>query len=148
GNTPRSTVGTVTEIYDYLRIVFARLGQAHCPTCDVPVETQTTDEVIDRVTGMPEGTRLLLLAPLVVEVGDSYEKFWGRLRSQGFRRVRVDGVTHMLDAVPEMDRRRKHDVAVVVDRVTVSRDARKRIAESIEGALDLGKGWLHVARMT
>lgn len=148
GNTPRSTVGTVTEIYDYLRIVFARLGQAHCPECDVPVETQTTDEVIDRVTGMPEGTRLLLLAPLVVEVGDSYEKFWGRLRSQGFRRVRVDGVTHMLYAVPEMDRRRKHDVAVVVDRVTVSRDARKRIAESIEGALDLGKGWLHVARMT
>ncbi|MGE5195647.1 MAG: excinuclease ABC subunit UvrA, partial [Deltaproteobacteria bacterium] len=145
GNTPRSTVGTVTEIYDYLRILFARLGKAHCPVCDVPIETQTTDDVIDRVLERPAGARLLLLAPLLVEVGHSYERLWERLRSQGFRRVRVDGTTHTLDAVPEMDRRRKHEVAVVVDRVTVSRDARKRIADSVEAALDLGQGWLHVA---
>src|SRR5262249_27428684 len=137
GNTPRSTVGTVTEIYDYLRVLFARLGKAHCPVCDVPVETQTTDDVIDRILARPAGSRLLLLAPLLVEVGHSYERLWERLRSQGFRRVRVDGSTHTLDAVPEMDRRRKHDVAVVVDRVTVSREARKRIADSVEAALDL-----------
>jgi excinuclease ABC subunit A len=147
GNTPRSTVGTVTEIYDYLRVLFARLGQAHCPVCEVPVETQTTDDVIDRLVGKPAGARLLLLGPLLVEVGHSYERLWERLRSQGFRRVRVDGVTYTLDAVPEMDRRRKHEVAVVVDRVTVSRDARKRIADSVEAALDLGQGWIHVAEI-
>ena len=147
GNSPRSTVGTVTEIYDYLRILFARLGKAHCPVCDVPVETQTTDEVIERVTGRPVGSKLLLLAPLLVEVGHSYDRLWERLRSQGFRRVRVDGLTYTLDAVPEMDRRRKHEVTVVIDRVTVSREARKRIAESIEAALDLGQGWLHVAQI-
>ncbi len=147
GNTPRSTVGTVTEIYDYLRVLFARLGKPNCPACDMPVETQTTDDVIERIVGRPAGTRMLLLAPLLVEVGHSYERLWERLRSQGFRRVRVDGLTHMLEAVPEMDRRRKHDVAVVVDRVTVSRDARKRIADSVEAALDLGHGWLHIAEI-
>ncbi len=147
GNTPRSTVGTVTEIYDYLRILFARLGKAQCPVCDVPIETQTIDEVISRILERPTGARLLLLAPLLVDVGHSYERLWERLRSQGFRRVRVDGATHSLDAVPEMDRRRKHEVTVVVDRVTVSRDARKRIADSVEAALDLGQGWLHVAEI-
>ena len=80
-------------------------------------------------------------------MGHSYERLWERLRSQGFRRVRVDGVTYTLDAVPEMDRRRKHEVAVVVDRVAVSRDARKRIADSIEAALDLGQNWLHIAEI-
>ena len=147
GNTPRSTVGTTTELYDYLRILFARLGKAHCPDCGVPVETQTTDEVIERVLKHAPGTRLLLLAPMAVEVGQSYDKVWERLQGQGFRRVRVDGATYTLDAVPEMDRRRKHDVAIVVDRISVARDARKRIAESIESALDLGQGWLHVARI-
>jgi len=147
GNTPRSTVGTVTELYDYLRILFARLGKPHCPVCDVPVETQTTDEVIDRIAGRPAGARLLLLAPLLVEVGHSYEKLWERLRSQGFRRVRVDGVTHTLDAVPQMDRRRKHEVTVVIDRVTVTGGGRKRIADSVEAALDLGQGWIHVAQI-
>ncbi len=147
GNTPRSTVGTTTELYDYLRILFARLGKAHCPECGVPVETQTTDEVIERVLAQPPGARLLLLAPIAVDVGHSYEQLWKRLQGQGFRRVRVDGLTHLLNAVPEMDRRRKHEVAIVVDRISVARDARKRIAESIESALDLGQGWLHVARI-
>ncbi len=148
GNTPRSTVGTTTELYDYLRILFARLGKANCPACGIPVETQSTDEVIERILANPPGTRLLLLAPIAVEVGQAYDKVWKRLQEQGFRRVRVDGVTHTIDAVPEMDRRRKHDVAIVVDRISVARDARKRIAESIESALDLGQGWLHVARIS
>jgi excinuclease ABC subunit A len=147
GNTPRSTVGTTTELYDYLRILFARLGKAHCPTCGVPVETQTTDEVIERILSQPRGAKLLLLAPMAVEVGQSYEKLWERLQGQGFRRVRVDGLTYQVDAVPEMDRRRKHEVAIVVDRIVVAREARKRIAESIASALDLGRGWLHVARI-
>jgi excinuclease ABC subunit A len=144
GNSPRSTVGTTTELYDYLRILFARLGHAHCPACGIPVETQTTDEVIERLLKKPAGTKLLLLAPLVVEVGGSYERLWVRLTEQGFRRVRVDGLTYTVDAVPEMDRRRKHEVAVVADRVTIGRETRQRIAESVESALDLGQGWLHV----
>ncbi|MSR57568.1 MAG: excinuclease ABC subunit UvrA [Planctomycetaceae bacterium] len=147
GNTPRSTVGTVTEIYDYLRILFARLGRSWCPECNEPVESQTTDEVIEKILKLPEGTRILLLAPQEVAVGNSYERLWERLQSQGFRRVRVDGATHAIDQVPEFDRRRKHDVEIVVDRLTVSRSARGRIAESVEAALDLGRGWLHVARV-
>jgi excinuclease ABC subunit A len=147
GNTPRSTVGTTTELYDYLRILFARLGRAHCPTCGIPVETQTTDEVIERILKKPVGSKLLLLAPLVVEVGGSYDRLWERLKGQGFRRVRVNGETYTVDAVPEMDRRRKHDVAVVADRVTIGRETRKRIAESVASALDMGQGWLHVVEV-
>ncbi|MBS0265776.1 MAG: excinuclease ABC subunit UvrA, partial [Planctomycetes bacterium] len=147
GNTPRSTVGTTTEIYDYLRILLARLGQAYCPTCGIPVDTQATDEVIARILKKPSGIRLMLLAPLVVEVGGSYERLWERLATQGFRRVRVNGVTYTVDAVPEMDRRRKHEVAVVADRITIGKDPRKRIAESVASALDLGQGWLHVVEV-
>ena len=145
GNTPRSTVGTVTEIYDYLRILFARLGTQHCPDCGVPVQSQTTDDVIDKLMelGAVDGrgsrvegqrktkkdssssltlnpTRLLILAPQEVTVGQQYEKLWERLREQGYRRVRIDGVTHTLDEVPEIDRKRKHAVEIVVDRVTIS----------------------------
>jgi excinuclease ABC subunit A len=147
GHTPRSTVGTVTEIYDYLRILFARLGQPYCPECQIPVQTQTTDEVLDKLLKLPEGTRLLLLAPEEVEVGDSYEKLWDKLRGQGFLRVRVDGTTYRIDDVPEFDRRRKHQVEIVVDRVTIARGARSRIADSVESALDLGKGLLRVAHV-
>ena len=146
GNTPRSTVGTVTEIYDYLRILFARLGKSWCPDCGIPVESQTTDQVIDKIMKYPEGTRALLLAPQQVEVGDSYQKLWDRLKGQGFRRVRVDGTTYSLDVAPEFDRRRKHEVEIVVDRITIARGGRARLADSVEAALDLGRGWLHVAR--
>ena len=120
GNTPRSTVGTVTEIYDYLRILFARLGTQHCPDCGVPVQSQTTDDVIDRLMEHAAGTRLLVLAPQEVTVGQQYEKLWERLREQGYRRVRINGVTHTLDEVPEIDRKRKHAVEIVVDRVTLA----------------------------
>ena len=122
GNTPRSTVGTVTEIYDYLRILFARLGTQHCPDCGVPVQSQTTDDVIDRLMEHAAGTRLLVLAPQEVTVGQQYEKLWERLREQGYRRVRINGVTHTLDEVPEIDRKRKHAVEIVVDRVTIRHD--------------------------
>ena len=162
GNTPRSTVGTVTEIYDYMRILFARLGTQHCPDCHVPVQTQTVDDVIDKLLEMGSdtakgrvskttpkeaaATRLLILAPQEVTVGQQYAKLWERLAEQGFRRVRIDGVTCTLDEVPEIDRKRKHAVEIVVDRVTVSADAgRSRLAESVELAFDLGKGLIRVA---
>jgi len=145
GNTPRSTVGTVTEIYDYLRILYARLGTLYCPDCGIPVETQTTDEVISRILSHPEGAKLAILAPQEVAVGQSYDALWSRLQSQGFLRARVDGTTYRLDEMPSIDRRRKHQVEVVVDRVAVSAKGRSRIAGSVETALDLGKGMIYIA---
>ena len=148
GNTPRSTVGTVTEIYDYLRILMARLGQPYCPDCDVPVGTQTVDQVIDKIMAEPEGTRLYLMAPMDVEVGREYDSLWDEIRAAGYVRVRVDGRTYSLDRPPEIDRRRRHQVQVVIDRIVVKRNQRSRIADSIENALALGRGVLHVARVS
>ena len=145
GHTPRSTVGTVTEIYDYLRILFARLGQPYCPACDIPVQTQTTDEVINKILALPVGTRLLLLAPQEVVVGASYDQLWERLGKDGYSRVRINGTTYRLTDVPEMDRRRKHQVEIVVDRITIDPKHRGRLADSIESALGLGQGVLLVA---
>jgi excinuclease ABC subunit A len=142
--TPRSTVGTVTEIYDYLRILFARLGKRYCPDCHLPIETQTTDQVIDKILAQPAGTKLLLLAPQEVEVGQKYERLWERLKSDGFLRVRVNGIVCRLEDVPQMDRRRKHSVEVVIDRITVNRRSRSRIADSVEAALTLGHGVMFV----
>jgi excinuclease ABC subunit A len=148
GHTPRSTVGTVTEIYDYLRILFARLGQPYCPACDIPVKTQTTDEVIEKILAYAVGTRLLLLAPQEVVVGASYTQLWERMGKDGYSRVRIDGITYRLDEVPEMDRRRKHQVEIVVDRVTIDPKQRGRLAESIESAMDLGQGVLIVSHVS
>ena len=147
GSTPRSTVGTVTEIYDYLRILFARLGKPYCPSCDVPVETQTTDDVVDRILDTEDGQRILLLAPQEVEVGKSYKGLWDRLKSTGFARVRIDGEVHRVEDVPEIDRRRRHQVEVVVDRVSVRRQQRSRLAGSVEAAFELGNGTLRTARV-
>jgi len=142
GNTPRSTVGTVTEVYDYFRILLARLGQPHCPDCDVAIGTQTADQITDKIMALPEGTRLLLCAPVEIHVGERYEHLWDDLRSEGYLRVRVDGQTHTLDDPPSIDRRRKHAVEVVVDRISIQQKSRSRIAESVEKALDLGRGVL------
>ncbi len=147
GHTPRSTVGTVTEIYDYFRILYARLGQMHCPDCDCVVGTQTADQIIDKVLAEADGTKLFLMSPVDVEVGRKYESLWDELRAGGYSRVRVDGATHSLDNPPEIDRRRKHRVEVVVDRVIVRAKERGRIAESIENTLALGRGVLHVAHV-
>ncbi len=145
GSTPRSTVGTVTEIYDYLRILYARLGTPYCPDCHIAVETQTTDDVIDKLMAYPAESRLLILAPQEVTVGQQYAKLWERLQEQGFRRVRIDGETCTLEEVPEIDRRRKHTVEIVVDRVTISTASRSRVADSVEAAFDLGQGVIRAA---
>jgi excinuclease ABC subunit A len=159
GHSPRSTVGTVTEIYDYLRIIVSRLGQPHCPACDLPVGTQTADEIIDKIMQRPAGSRLYLMAPLEIEVGEKYEALWEELRAGGYVRVRIDGQTHTLDQPPQIDRRRKHRVEVVIDRVTIrppasgypgrdpragTADIRSRVAGSVENALAKGRGVLHV----
>ncbi len=145
GHTPRSTVGTVTEIYDYLRILMARLGKQYCPACDIPIGTQTADEIVDKILSEPEGTRLYVLAPLEIQVGDKYEILWEEIRGGGYPRMRVDGETFEVDSPPDIDRRRKHRVEVVIDRITVRPDARSRIAGSVENALAMGKGVMAVA---
>ena len=144
GHSPRSTVGTVTEIYDYLRIIVSRLGQPYCPTCDLPVGTQTADEIIDKIIQHPVGTRLYLMAPLEIEVGEKYDALWEELRAAGYVRVRIDGQTHTLDQTPQIDRKRKHRIEVVIDRVVIRRDGRSRIAGSVENALAKGRGVVHV----
>ena len=148
GHTPRSTVGTVTEIYDYLRILFARLGKAHCPDCDVPIGTQSADEVIDKIMAHEEGANLYLMAPLEIQVGENYETLWEEIRQAGYPRMRVDRTTYSVAEPPTIDRRRKHLVEVLVDRTVVRSNQRSRIADSVESALSLGRGVLHVAYPT
>ncbi len=142
GHTPRSTVGTVTEIYDYLRILMSRLGQPYCPACDVPIGSQSADEIIAKIMAHPAGTKLFLTAPLEIRVGERYETLWEETRASGYVRVRIDRQTYSVDEPLEIDRRRKHDVEVVIDRVTIRSDARSRIAGSVENALALGRGVL------
>jgi excinuclease ABC subunit A len=145
--SPRSTVGTVTEIHDYLRILFARLGQAHCPACNLPVGTQTADEIVEKILHWPEGTRVLVMAPVERGETDDFDALWDDLRSSGFARVRVDGQSHSLDQPPGLNARRKHRIEVVVDRAVVRRSTRSRLADSVEAALDLGRGVVHLARV-
>jgi len=147
GHTPRSTVGTVTEIYDYLRVLFTRLGKPYCPACDVPIGTQSSDEIIEKIMTEQEGTKLYLMAPLEIRVGEKYETLWEEMRAQGYQRLRIDGITCTVDEPPTIDRRRKHLVEVIVDRITVrpGSDSRSRIAGSVETALSLGKGVLSIA---
>jgi excinuclease ABC subunit A len=145
GQSPRSTVGTVTEVYDYLRILTARLGEPYCPACDKPIGTQSTDEIVGKVMAHPAGTKAFLMAPVEIQVGEKYETLWEEMRASGYIRVRIDGQTCSLDDVPLIDRRRHHQIEVVVDRIVVRPDARSRIAEGIENALSLGKGVFHLA---
>ncbi|QEH35684.1 UvrABC system protein A [Aquisphaera giovannonii] len=145
--SPRSTVGTVTEIHDYLRILMARLGQPHCPSCGTPIGTQTADEIVEKILHLPEGTKVFIMAPVERRDGEAYEALWDDLRASGFARVRVDGKSVDLDKPPKLSHRRKHRVEVVIDRAVVRRSTRSRLADSVESALDLGKGVLHVAKV-
>ncbi len=145
GHSPRSTVGTVTEVYDYLRILMARLGTMHCPDCQVPVGTQTPDQIVDKVMAMAEGTRALLMAPIEVQAGEGSKDTWQSLRSTGYQRVRIDGVTCTLDDAPALDPRKKQVAQVVVDRIVVQESDRSRISDSVEQALSLGIGVLEIA---
>ncbi|HEX3152165.1 MAG TPA: excinuclease ABC subunit UvrA, partial [Gemmataceae bacterium] len=146
--SPRSTVGTITEIYDYLRVLYARLGQAYCPHCQLPIGTQSTDEIIDRVLSLPEGTKLYLMAPLERKGQEKYETLFDEIRRSGYVRMRVDGKSYSLDSPPEIDHRRKHRIEVIVDRNVVRANTRTRIAEAVEQALALGKGVMHVGHVS
>jgi excinuclease ABC subunit A len=137
---PRSTVGTVTEINDYMRLLWARVGVPHSPATGLPIEAQTVSQMVDRVMAMPEGTRLYLLAPVVRGRKGEYRKELAELQKRGFQRVKVDGTLHEIDAVPAMDKKRKHDIEVVVDRLVVREGIAPRLADSFETALALADG--------
>ncbi|GLR82580.1 excinuclease ABC subunit UvrA [Azospirillum oryzae] len=137
---PRSTVGTVTEIYDYMRLLWARVGIPYSPATGLPIESQTVSQMVDRIMAMPEGTRLLLLAPFVRGRKGEYKKEIQDLRKRGFQRVRVDGTMYEIDEVPALNKKLKHDIEVVVDRIVVREGLGNRLADSLETALGLADG--------
>ncbi len=145
GSTPRSTVGTLTEMYDYFRVLAARLGVMHCPACGVATAAQSVDAVVDRMLTETPGARLLLLAPVEPKVGQSAESFFAGLRAAGYVRVRIDGVTSHLDDKPTLDRKQKSRVEIVIDRVAATAESRSRLASSVEAAFDAGGGTMIVA---
>jgi excinuclease ABC subunit A len=146
-HNPRSTVGTITEIYDYLRLLFARVGEPRCPEHDLPLAAQTISQMVDHVLEQPEGRRLMLLAPVVQGRKGEHLQLIDRLRSEGFVRARIDGVVMELDQVPELDLYKKHDIEVVVDRFKVRPDLKLRLAESFETAIRLSDGVARVVPM-
>lgn len=141
---PRSTVATVTEIYDYLRLLFARIGVPHCPVCNKPVERQTTQAIVDQVSGLPDGTRLLILAPVVIDKKGAFEHIPEQYMRAGFARVRVDGVVYSLDEFPDLDKNYKHTIEIVADRLVNDEPSRGRLAQSVEQALEIADGKMRI----
>ncbi len=141
---PRSTVGTVTEIYDYLRLLWARIGHPHCPNCDRPIAAQSAEQIIDQVMTIDEGTRFIVLAPVVRGRKGEYGKLFEELRADGYTRVKVDGELRRLEEEIALDKKFKHDIAVVVDRLMMRPDIRKRLADSIETAVGIAEGMVEI----
>ena len=146
-HNPRSTVGTVTEIYDYLRLLFARVGEPRCPEHDITLEAQTVSQMVDHVLSLPEGSKLMLLAPVIEGRKGEHLQVLAELRSQGFIRARINGEVMELDQVPELDKKKKHTIEAVVDRFKVRDDLQQRLAESFETALNLSDGIARIAWM-
>ncbi|MGC9219982.1 MAG: excinuclease ABC subunit UvrA [Solirubrobacteraceae bacterium] len=141
---PRSTVGTVTEIYDYLRLLWARIGKPHCHVCGRPISGQSTEQIIDQVLELPEGTRFMVMAPIVRGRKGEYGKQLEELRGEGFTRAKVDGVPRRLDEEIVLDKKFKHDISIIVDRLVMKNDVRKRLSDSIETAVALAGGLLEI----
>ena len=139
---PRSTVGTITEVYDYLRLLFARAGRPHCPVCGEPISRQTPQQIVDRVLEMEEGTRFQVLAPVVRGRKGEYTELFRELQTKGYSRARVDGETVSLAEPPKLDKKYKHSIDVVVDRLSVKPSAKRRLTDSVETALGLAGGLL------
>ncbi len=154
-HNPRSTVGTVTEIYDYLRLLFARAGIPHCPICGREVVRQSAQEIVDTIESLPDGSRILVLAPVVRGRKGTYQAVFEEIRKAGFVRARVDGTVHSLDDEISLDRYKQHNIDAVVDRLIISKDgveedkkaARTRLTDSVETALKFGEGFLTIARV-
>ena len=146
-HNPRSTVGTITEIYDYLRLLFARVGEPRCPTHGKPLDAQTVSQMVDQALKLPEGKRIMILAPVVSERKGEHLHVFKELMSNGFIRARIDGIVVDLDNPPELDKKKKHTIEAVVDRLRVRADAQQRLAESFETALELADGIARVCDM-
>src|SRR6516165_6172014 len=145
GRNPRSTVGTITEIHDFLRVLYARVGQGHCPQCGRPITAQTREQILARIQALPEGTRFLVLAPVIRGQKGEYKDLFEDMLKRGFIRARVDGQVARLTDDLKLDRRIKHNIEIVIDRLKNEAKARPRLAEAVEQALTLGEGNLIVA---
>ena len=143
-HNPRSTVGTVTEIYDYLRLLYARIGHPHCPECGRPISQQSAQQITDAIMAFSDGTKVQIMAPVVRGRKGEYKKTFEEIRQEGFTRVRVDGVVRTLYEEIELVKQKKHTIEIVVDRVVVEPRKRARIADSVETALKHGGGVLNV----
>ena len=141
---PRSTVGTVTEIYDYLRLLYARVGVPHCPVCNKEIRQQTQDQIVDRILALPEGTRFMVLAPVIRSQKGMHEKVFADARKSGFARVRVDGNMYDLTEEIKLDKNQKHTVDIVVDRLVIKEDIRSRLSDSVDSALKAADGRLNI----
>src|SRR5690606_38492573 len=144
---PRSTVGTITEIYDYLRLLYARVGEPRCPIHGEPLSAQTVSEMVDTVCALPEGTKLMLLAPVVRDRKGEHLHTLEHLKRDGFIRARINGLVVDLDDAPKLDKKKKHTIEVVVDRFKVRADLKLRLAESFETALSLAEGLVSISYM-
>jgi excinuclease ABC subunit A len=144
---PRSTVGTVTEIYDYLRVLFANIGTAHCPHCGHPLERQTVQQIVDRILEWPDGTRLLVLAPVVRGRKGEYRQIFEQAEREGYTRVKVDGEVRELGEPIRLNKKLKHDIAIVVDRLVVTREIKQRLTDSVETALKKADGLVTIERV-
>ncbi len=146
-HNPRSTVGTITEIYDYLRLLFARAGEPRCPQHNTTLDAQTVSQMVDQVLAMPEGTKLMLLAPVIDGRKGEHEHALNSLRADGYVRARIDGLIHELDQLDTLDKRKKHTIEVVIDRFKVREDIKQRLADSFETTLKLSNGLARIAYM-
>ena len=144
---PRSTVATVTEVYDYLRLLFARVGVPHCPICHRAVSRRSVEDIVNEVMKLPLGSKLMLLAPIVQQKKGEFLHISEQYQVKGFSRVRVDGIIYALDEFPELKKQEKHDIEIVVDRFVLSPDLLSRISGSIEQALDLGQGIIKLLKI-
>ena len=141
---PRSTVATVTEIYDYLRLLYARIGIPHCPICGKPVERQTSTAIVDQISGLPVDAKLMILAPIITDKKGAFEHIPEQYQRAGFARARIDGVVYALDEFPELDKSYKHTIEVVIDRLVNNPDSRGRLVQSVEQALEAAEGKVRV----
>ena len=134
---PRSTVGTVTEVYDYLRLLFARIGVPYSPTTGLPIKSQTVTQIVDQIKNRKIGSRFLILSPIIRGRKGEYRKELQELQKKGFQRVKIDGEIYEFDSLPNLDKKKKHNIEVVVDRIVLSDDIGNRLADSVETALNL-----------
>ena len=141
---PRSTVGTVTEVYDYLRLLYARIGRPHCPSCGQPITQQTVEQIVDQILALPEGTRIQVLAPVVRGRKGEHKRVVEQIAKEGFIRIRVDGELREVSAELNLDKNKKHSIEIVVDRIVVRPDVQGRISDSVQTALKFGEGIVFV----